>query len=181
MKSKSQEATPLKLLTDGHLSVNFANVAGYANIRILKVDSENNTVRACRFDFNIGVDCTSSHDGFSIGVPNGDGIALTFHEPGQYQVQVSAQSANADEVNGYIPLEVVESIDDVEPVSPDTPDTPEVAPPDDPEVTPPEDNPESDDNASESKSSGGKKGGALDLFSLMLLAGSSFFLRRRKK
>ena len=106
-------------------------------------------------------------------MPNGDGIALTFHEPGQYQVQVSAQSANADEVNGYIPLEVVESIDDVEPVSPDTPD--------DPEVTPPEDNPESDSNTSESKSSGGKKGGALDLFSLMLLAGSSIFLRRRKK
>ncbi|WP_406038950.1 PKD domain-containing protein [Succinimonas sp.] len=179
VKSKSQEVEPLKLLTDGHLSVNFANVAGYANIRILKVDSENNTVRACRFDFNIGVDCTSSHDGFSIGVPNGDGIALTFHEPGQYQVQVSAQSANADEVNGYIPLEVVESMneEDPEPVTPDTPEDPEITTPDAPEA----DNPESDSNTSESKSSGGKKGGALDLFSLMLLAGSSIFLRRRKK
>ena len=166
VQSGRQSEKPLKLEIGGRMAINIANIAGLANLHVLKVDSENNTTRACRISENFAVECTATENSNAISVDNGSDVSMQFNEPGQYQVYVAAQSANADEVTGYIPLNVVESMNEEE---------------EDNQEEEADDNHESEGNASENKSGGGKKGGSMDLFSLMLLAGSSFFLRRRKK
>ena len=170
VQSGSQDENPIKLETGRRMAINIANISGTATIHVLKVDRENNTTQACRISENFVVECAASENSNAISVDNGSDVSMQFNEDGQYQVYVSAQSANADEVTGYIPLNVVENINEEEDNEEDD-DQEEVA----------DDNHDSEDNSSEGQSSGGKKGGSLDLFSLMLLAGSSFFLRRRKK
>ncbi|WP_406038948.1 PKD domain-containing protein [Succinimonas sp.] len=164
VQSGEQDINPLKMQIQGRMAITIGNIAHSANLRVLKIDNENNTTMACRISENFVVECAASENSNAISIDNGSDISIQFNEAGQYQVYVDTQSANFDEITGYIPLNVVENINE-----------------EDDDQDEADDNHESEGNSSEGKSSGGKKGGSMDLFSLMLLAGSSFFLRRRKK